>query len=176
MFRSDDDLISDEGDASPVDRQDDQAGQDGQPTSMDGLPVADSSGVDSVEVTPEVAPELDRGVEAPESLPENITAEAVEAVEIETPEVESDEFAEVVEAVTRVETLSRAIERRPEAPVNYVLRGEALLDGGDYEAAASDFERALALANPSAETANWGYINRALADRAHEGLRRCRFR
>jgi Tfp pilus assembly protein PilF len=68
--------------------------------------------------------------------------------------------------------LTEAIERYPDSPVNYVLRGEALLDGGDKDLAADDFMKALALAEPRADTANWGYINRALADRARDGLRR----
>jgi hypothetical protein len=73
---------------------------------------------------------------------------------------------------TRLYLLNRAIERQPEAPSNYVMRGELLLARGDYEGARDDFEMAIELAETRAETANWGYINRALVDRAREGLRR----
>jgi len=76
--------------------------------------------------------------------------------------------------VSRVELLTAAIELHPDAPANYVLRGELLLEGGDDELAVSDFHKALELAEDQAETANWGYIYRALADRAREGLRRAR--
>jgi hypothetical protein len=76
--------------------------------------------------------------------------------------------------IYRVEVLTEAIERYPDAPVNYVLRGEMLLDGGDIALAADDFQKALELAEYYAESANWGYIYRALADRAQKGLKACR--
>src|SRR4051812_6637381 len=68
----------------------------------------------------------------------------------------------------RIDVLTTAIEKNPEAPVNYVLRGEMLLDGGDLDLAADDFHKALVLAQSRAEGANWGYIYQALADRARE--------
>ncbi|MCC7445835.1 MAG: hypothetical protein IT324_00390 [Anaerolineae bacterium] len=80
----------------------------------------------------------------------------------------------LAEIISRVDVLTAAIERYPDSPVNYVLRGEALLEGGDNDLAAEDFVKALELAEPRAETANWGYISRALADRARDGLRRAR--
>jgi hypothetical protein len=78
--------------------------------------------------------------------------------------------------LSRVEVLTVAIEEHPDAPVNYVLRGEVLMDGGDQDLAAEDFQKALELAEAQAETANWGYIYRAVADRAREGLRRIRLK
>src|SRR3954453_18239417 len=42
--------------------------------------------------------------------------------------------------VHRIDVLTAAIERSPDAPVNYVLRGEMLLDGGDFDLAADDFQ------------------------------------
>ncbi|MEP7285778.1 MAG: hypothetical protein ABI947_08420 [Chloroflexota bacterium] len=75
--------------------------------------------------------------------------------------------------ISRIDLLTRAIERHPDAPANYVIRGELLLTDGYAELAAQDFVRALELADILAESANWGYIYRALVDRAHEGLRRC---
>jgi tetratricopeptide (TPR) repeat protein len=74
---------------------------------------------------------------------------------------------------TRLFLLSRAIERMPDAPSNYVMRGELLLARGDLEGARYDFEKAVELAETRAESANWGYINRALVDRAREGLKHC---
>jgi hypothetical protein len=73
----------------------------------------------------------------------------------------------------RLLALSEAIARHPDAASNYVLRGETLLAMGDRAAAAQDFRTGLALAEADAESADWGYIQRALADRAREGLRRC---
>lgn len=74
----------------------------------------------------------------------------------------------------RVEELTYAIQRHPEAPVNYVLRAEVLLDNRNWDEAFADFEKALELIEVRAETDKWEYIDRALADRAHEGLRRLR--
>jgi len=74
---------------------------------------------------------------------------------------------------TRLFLLNRAIERQPEAPASYVMRGELLLARGDIEGARLDFQKAVELAETRAETANWGYINRALVDRAREGLNHC---
>jgi hypothetical protein len=71
----------------------------------------------------------------------------------------------------RIEVLSLAIERYPEAAVNYVLRGEAWLAVGNRVNALDDFRAALALASDAVETARWGYVEQALADRAREGLR-----
>lgn len=73
---------------------------------------------------------------------------------------------------TRIEVLSLAIERFPDAAVNYVLRGEAWLGMGNRANALDDFRAALALASEAAEGARWGYVEQALADRAHEALRR----
>jgi hypothetical protein len=73
----------------------------------------------------------------------------------------------------RLLALSEAIMRHPDAASNYVLRGETLLAMGDQAAAAEDFRTGLELAQEDAESADWGYIQRALADRAREGLRRC---
>lgn len=89
------------------------------------------------------------------------------------------EVASVMQAdaslvLSRVEILSRAIERFPDAPVNYVLRGEAHLDEGHADSAdmaTQDFLRALDL-SASRET-NWEFVNRGILDRARQGLRRC---
>jgi hypothetical protein len=86
-------------------------------------------------------------------------------------ERESRQFAALV---NRMDELTDAIHGHPDSPASYVLRGEIFLDSGEIALAAQDFQQALDLADPGAETANWGYVYRALADRAREGLRRCR--
>lgn len=81
--------------------------------------------------------------------------------------------AEVVVAPppTRLDLLTAAIDRHPDAPVNYVLRGEALREAGDLVAAVEDFLMALRLAEGRETT--WEFLNRAFLDRARQGLRRC---
>lgn len=72
---------------------------------------------------------------------------------------------------TRLELLTAAIERHPDAPVNYVLRGEALREAGNLDSAVDDFLTALRLAEGRETT--WEFLNRAFLDRARQGLRRC---
>jgi len=101
-------------------------------------------------------------------------AEQTEAEQLEPLPAESPVISRSGEsAPSLLDELTEAIERYPDAPANYVLRGELLLDEGQPALAAQDFQRALELADPLAESANWGYINGALADRAREGLRHC---
>ena len=73
----------------------------------------------------------------------------------------------------RLDALTRAIERYPYTPINYVLRGELYLSLRQMAQAAADFEHALTLAVTTAESEllTWGYLNAALIDRAHNGLR-----
>ncbi len=54
--------------------------------------------------------------------------------------------------------------------MNYVLRGEALLHSGALDAARSDFERALILAERALRGERWGLIAQAAQDRAAAGL------
>lgn len=72
---------------------------------------------------------------------------------------------------TRIEKLNRAIGLHPESPVNYILRGEAFLEEDQRDQAIDDFLAAVALAGQRETT--WEYINRAMLDRARQGLRRC---
>ena len=109
-------------------------------------------------------------------IPGDYTFEASEQPHyLVEPELEDlpDNKEPVAPVPSRVEALTAAIELHPEAPVNYVFRGEALLENSYYAEAAADFEKGLELADSLAESANWGYIYRALADRAREGLRQC---
>jgi hypothetical protein len=71
----------------------------------------------------------------------------------------------------RIDDLSARIEAEPEAPVNYVFRGELYLKAGDYELAAADFQQALAAAAAEIETANWGLVAQTVRDRALNGLK-----
>ena len=71
----------------------------------------------------------------------------------------------------RLYNLNWAISVFPDAPANYVLRGELLLSIGDSIGAAADFRRALELAVADVETEDWGLVAQALQDRALVGLR-----
>ncbi|HRE47502.1 MAG TPA: hypothetical protein PLD47_07235 [Aggregatilineales bacterium] len=71
----------------------------------------------------------------------------------------------------RVRTLTEGIATHPDAPANYVIRGELLLEAGDDEAAAADFTNALTRIEKAEKSLNWGYIYQHLAERAAAGLR-----
>lgn len=72
----------------------------------------------------------------------------------------------------RLRELSLAIEFYPDAPANYVLRGELYVEMGMSELAAADFRQALTLAVEQVETERWGVVAQAMQDRADAGLRR----
>ena len=71
----------------------------------------------------------------------------------------------------RLLILNRAIERNPDAAVNFVLRGEHHMEIGSYSAAQADFEHALTLAEDELQASDWGYLQQALIDQAERGLR-----
>ncbi len=71
---------------------------------------------------------------------------------------------------TRLQSLDYAIERYPEAPANYVLRGELYLQHARYDAAAFDFKEALRLCEAELEQNAWGVVAQTLRDRALTGL------
>lgn len=66
--------------------------------------------------------------------------------------------------------LSGAIDRYPDSPSNYVLRGELYLKVGETALAEADFRQALSLAQADYETSRWGLVAQALQDRARAGL------
>ncbi|GAB4519596.1 MAG: hypothetical protein OHK0046_28720 [Anaerolineae bacterium] len=66
--------------------------------------------------------------------------------------------------------LTDTIERFPEAPANYVLRGEHYLNLQQLEAAEADFRRALQLIDEPIENNRWGVVAQSLRDRAQHGL------
>lgn len=73
----------------------------------------------------------------------------------------------------QIRLLAHQIERAPDVPVHYVLRGEAWLTYGDVDRARDDFLTAWRLAAAQAATSNWGYLAQAYVDRCEAGLRRC---
>lgn len=74
------------------------------------------------------------------------------------------------DAAARLATLAQAIEAHPDAPANYVLRGELWLALGDPTAAAANFRQALERAERALEASAWGIIAQAVRDRALAGL------
>jgi Tfp pilus assembly protein PilF len=72
--------------------------------------------------------------------------------------------------------LDDAIALHPEAPANYVMRGEIYLRARLDDLACQDFERAIVLAADEIETRAWGLIAQAMQDRARRGLKIARRR
>lgn len=70
----------------------------------------------------------------------------------------------------RLVELEQAIIAYPDAPVNYILRGEVYLALGEYALAEIDFERGLRLAQAQYARDEWGIITQALQDRALRNL------
>ena len=67
--------------------------------------------------------------------------------------------------------LTNAIERHPDAAVNYVLRGELYLNSRQRDEARKDFRMALSLARSQYESSAWGVLAQGVQDRAIQGLR-----
>jgi tetratricopeptide (TPR) repeat protein len=78
-----------------------------------------------------------------------------------------DVFAEYRQ---RLANLDQAIAHYPDAPANYLQRGEFHLRMGDHTAAAEDFHKALELAAADYEASSWGVLAQSVRDRAIEGL------
>lgn len=73
----------------------------------------------------------------------------------------------------QIAVLSWLITTNPDAPVNYLLRGEEWLACGQLPHARKDFARARALAAQAYQGSAWGYIYQSYIDRADAGLRQC---
>jgi tetratricopeptide (TPR) repeat protein len=73
----------------------------------------------------------------------------------------------------QLQMFTRAVEAYPDAPVNYLLRGEEWLAIGRLDDARADFVAARALAEKQATDSAWGYVFQAYVDRADAGLRQC---
>lgn len=78
-----------------------------------------------------------------------------------------DVFAEYRQ---RLANLDQAIAHYPDAPANYLQRGEFYLRLGNHTAAAEDFHKALELAAADYEASAWGVLAQSVRDRALEGL------
>lgn len=72
--------------------------------------------------------------------------------------------------MNRLYALDAAIERYPDAPVNYLLRGEFWLEQGDFQQAQADFIKVCDLVTQALATADWGYIYQSYLDRAEQYL------
>jgi tetratricopeptide (TPR) repeat protein len=72
-----------------------------------------------------------------------------------------------------IELLTRSIRRYPDAPGNYLLRGEEWLARGFLEEARDDFFTARTYAEEQLSQSAWGYIFQAYIDRAELGLTQC---
>lgn len=70
----------------------------------------------------------------------------------------------------RLREVDGAIARNPEAAINYVTRGELLLQAGLPEAALADFQQGYLLANEEFQDADWGVVAQVTQDRALRGL------
>lgn len=70
----------------------------------------------------------------------------------------------------RLHDLTTAIERYPEAAVNYLLRGELYLEMQQLLLAEEDLQEALRLAETQYQAERWGLSAQAIADRARRGL------
>lgn len=75
------------------------------------------------------------------------------------------------ERAERLMNLTHAIQRYPETPTNYVLRGELYMEMSRYDAAYTDFETALELAQVGFQDSRWGVLSQAMQDRALRGRR-----
>jgi hypothetical protein len=74
----------------------------------------------------------------------------------------------------RLSDLDTAVQRKPQAPVNYLLRGEFWLELGEAHKAKADLQQACELAAQCLEKSDWGYIYQSYIDRAEDMLRHLR--
>lgn len=70
----------------------------------------------------------------------------------------------------RFRELSDSIEALPESITHYVLRGELLIERGEYERARTDFEAAVDIAEGMDPNASWGLLEQVMRDRALQGI------
>lgn len=71
----------------------------------------------------------------------------------------------------RLRALNDAVSAAPDDITQIVLRGELLLERGEWERAKSDFERALARADTLDDAKAWHIVEQVMRDRAAFGLR-----
>ncbi len=70
----------------------------------------------------------------------------------------------------RLYALEAAIERDPNTPVHYLLRGEFWVEQGDFQQAQADFIKVCDLVAQMIDTSDWGYIYQSYLDRAEQQL------
>ncbi len=170
-------------DTSPIVRRDDTSGSAASAAWDEETPVANpmmlrardrarekAQGATPIK-TDEAAPDVPQIVMQPLGALTEKTATLERTEELDLSEFSGPDFSPTV--AERVKSLTAAIRRYPEAPVNYILRGELYLDEGYFAEAADDLRRGLALADAKAEAADWGFVSQGLADRAREGLKKC---
>lgn len=73
-------------------------------------------------------------------------------------------------AKQRLAHLNKAIDQYPDAPSNYLLRGELYLEARHYHDATEDFYKALELAADEYVDSSWGILSASVRDRAMDGL------
>ncbi len=71
----------------------------------------------------------------------------------------------------RLRELNETISAAPDDITQIVLRGELLLERGEYERAKQDFERALALGDKLDDAKAWHILEQIMRDRAAYGMR-----
>lgn len=131
------------------------------------------------EVAP-LAPEEEDGAQAEEVWAETADEAYEASAVVATPPVWSRLLGQIFGRPGlddgRLRRLDRAVARHPDAPANYVLRGELYLRAGEPDLAAVDFETALDLASARLERDDWGVLSQAIRDQAEYGLERARRR
>lgn len=73
---------------------------------------------------------------------------------------------------SQIDALTEAIEAEPDAPVNYLYRGEEWLLRGLFREAREDFAAGQARALEALRDSAWGYLYQCYIDWAEDGLAR----
>ena len=76
----------------------------------------------------------------------------------------------------RYRELSDTIDAMPDSITHYVLRGELMIERGEYGRAEADFVAAVELAKSADPGAGWGAIEQIMCDRALQGIKLARRR
>ena len=70
----------------------------------------------------------------------------------------------------QLKNLNIAIKLHPDAPINYLLRGESWLRQGELDRAEDDLMKASQLAKDAILTSDWEYLLQSYLDRIEEML------
>lgn len=119
-----------------------------------------------------------------DTVADDASLDSVEVFEVDTfervesPHAQTDSFWDWLRGLfsgpldQRLDDLTDAINLYPEAPSNYVQRGEIYMQMGEYELAVLDFEIALELAAEQFDEDKWGFLSQTQRDQAEYGLQR----